>query len=100
MGINGKVLAKSYTLHVLFSHGLFHGTIAVLFTILFKIFFLMEVLTRITEFMFRWGDKQGKQTFCLVVQGASLHGVLFLRFSLQLKLACKGMSGWSYFAWV
>lgn len=60
----------------------------------------MEVLVHIPEFMLKWGAKQGKETFHLVIQGASLHGVLSLRFSLQLKLACKGMSGWSCFAWV
>lgn len=60
---------------MLFSRGLFHRTIALLFTIL-----LIEVLGRIPEFMLRWGDQQGKQAFLLVIQGAYLHGILFLRF--------------------
>lgn len=60
IGVNGKIVAKSYPLHLPFSCGLFYGNIAVLFTLTF--FFLTEALADVPQFTLRWGDT-GKTDF-------------------------------------
>lgn len=59
IGVNGKIIAKSYLLHLPFSCGLFYGNISVLFTLTF---FLTEALANVPQFTLRCGD-MGKTDF-------------------------------------
>lgn len=61
IGVNGRIVAKSYSLHLAFSCGLSYRNITVLYTLSFPV----EGFVHVPQFTLR-GLTQGKLTFFLV----------------------------------